>query len=374
MKRAALMLVSVLAVNVSFAYEFHLQFPTGSNARGLSVIGYQFDGSTVTGDCSYYTVSACSGRGCHPITTHYYNACTWDLAGNLLGVVTGEPPAQAPLYTVGTEVVYAVSGSGTTGRDTRGFAFVDKPAAHYSWQTANGAYAVIPDAPYLVSATFVSDGDVELSLSPPSVAAQIYGTVTPSPGAATIVGTTCQSSLPPNATCTVTVSYDPTAISCTASPYGYAYTGIAVSLSTNSPAGMDFTERFTVTGVPICGEPDGTPAAGVVPDNGSAPGTPLTVDSAGGGDLILQWSASCAETDTDYEVYEGTLGDFSSHVALLCTTGGATTATLTPSPADSYYLVVPRNAQYEGSYGQDSAGERPQGLSSCLTQVAAPCQ
>jgi hypothetical protein len=373
MKQAAFMLVSVLAVNVAFAYEFHLQFPTGSNARGLNVVGYQIDGSTVSGDCSYYTVSACSGRGCHPITTHYYNNCTWDLSGNLLGVVTGEPPAQAPLYTNGTEVVYAVSGSSTTGRDSRGFAFVDTPAAHYSWQTANGANAVIPDAPYLVSATFVSDGDADLSLSPPSVSAQVYGTVTPSPGAATIVGTTCQSPLAPNATCTVTVSYDPTTIPCTASPYGYAYTGIDVSLSTNSPESMDFTERFTVTGVRICDEGDGPPAAGVVPDHGSAPGAPLTVQSAAGGDLVLHWSGSCSETDTDYEVYEGALGDFSSHVPSLCTTAGATTATLTPALGNTYYLVVPRNSQYEGSYGQDSFGERPQGLSSCLTQVSAPC-
>jgi len=50
----------------------------------------------------------------------------------------------------------------------------------------------------------------------------------------------------------VTVSYDPTSIKCTGSPYGYAYTRIDLSLVTNAGATIDFTEGFTVTGVPIC--------------------------------------------------------------------------------------------------------------------------
>ncbi len=39
---------------------------------------------------------------------------------------------------------------------------------------------------------------------------------------------------------------------CTGSPYGYAYTGIDLSLSTNSPTNTDFTQKYTVTGVPMC--------------------------------------------------------------------------------------------------------------------------
>jgi hypothetical protein len=39
---------------------------------------------------------------------------------------------------------------------------------------------------------------------------------------------------------------------CTASPYGYAYTGIDLSLVTDAGINTDFTQRFTVTGVPIC--------------------------------------------------------------------------------------------------------------------------
>ena len=48
--------------------------------------------------------------------------------------------------------------------------------------------------------------------------------------------------------------------------------------------------------------------------------------------------------------------------------------TLTPSPADSYYLVVPRNANFEGSYGLDGAGfERPTAAAACTGQELASC-
>jgi hypothetical protein len=50
----------------------------------------------------------------------------------------------------------------------------------------------------------------------------------------------------------VTVSYNPTTIQCTGSPYGYAYTGIDLSLITDAGANTDFTQRFTITGAPIC--------------------------------------------------------------------------------------------------------------------------
>lgn len=252
MKRTLFTLIFMFVANVASAYEFHLQFSAPSGARSLTVIGYQFAGSTVVGNCSYYTVSACSGRGCRPVTTYHYNTCTWDLYGNLLSVATGAPPAQSPLYTDGTELVYAVSGSSTTGRDTGGFGFVDTPAAHYSWQTPNGTYAVIRYTPYIVSATLISDGNLALNVGAASVVAQVSGTITPSPGHAYISHNTCTGSLAPGLTCTVTVTYDPTTIACTGSPYGYAYTGIDLSLSTDSGTNTDFTQKYTVTGVPIC--------------------------------------------------------------------------------------------------------------------------
>ena len=254
MKRILFTLIFILTASVASAYEFHLQFSAPSGAQGLTVIGYQFAGNTVVGNCSYYTVSPCSGRGCRRVTTYHYNTCTWDLSGNLLSVAAGAPPAQSPLYTNGTEIVYAVGGSDTTGRDTGGFGFVDSPAAHYSWQTPNGAYYVIPDAPYTVSATLISDGNQALNFGAASVVAQVSGTITPSPGNAFISNNTCTGSLAPGLTCTVTVTYDPTTIACTGSPYGYAYTGIDLSLSTDSGTNTDFTQKYTVTGVPICND------------------------------------------------------------------------------------------------------------------------
>jgi murein DD-endopeptidase MepM/ murein hydrolase activator NlpD len=101
---------------------------------------------------------------------------------------------------------------------------------------------------------------------------------------------------------------------------------------------------------------------------------PLTA-SWNGSQVTLEWAASCVPSDTDYEVYEGTIGSWYSHTSLLCTTGGATTAAFTPGGASTYYLVVPTNTVVEGSYGFDSQGaERPQGLSSCRPrQVGGSC-
>ena len=79
-------------------------------------------------------------------------------------------------------------------------------------------------------------------------------------------------------------------------------------------------------------------------------------------EITLSWDASCVAGDDDYEIYEGEGGDFTSHTSKLCTTLGATSATFVPAAGSSYYLVVPRNADREGSYGTDSNGiERPQG-------------
>lgn len=118
------------------------------------------------------------------------------------------------------------------------------------------------------------------------------------------------------------------------------------------------------------------PAAGSVPD-GSGTTTPLSITEAGGGDITLSWGASCSGGDNDFEIYEGILdGAFTSHVPVTCSTGGATSRTLTPGAGDRYYIVVPRNTIREGSYGLDSAGlQRPASSSACLLQeIAQVCQ
>lgn len=255
MKRIFFALILLCVANAASAYEYRLQFTPGTaGGRTLSVAGYYFANNIVIGDCSYYVQGACSGRGCHPPPpTYYYGNCTWDLYGNLLSTTTGAPPQPAPLYTSGTEIVYAAGFLVTTGHDTRNFGFVAIPSSHYTWQSVNGAYADIPDSPYTIQATLISDGDYALNVSGANVTPQIYGTVTPSAGNASITGNNCED-VWPGETCTLTVTYDPTAIACTASPYGFAYTGIDLSVVSDSGANTDFTQRFTVTGVPICND------------------------------------------------------------------------------------------------------------------------
>ena len=117
----------------------------------------------------------------------------------------------------------------------------------------------------------------------------------------------------------------------------------------------------------------GATLSGRVPDGDTVPGTPLTVSKLGS-NLLLSWSASCSASDTDYEVYEGAIGTYYNHQSRLCTTSGATGAVLVPAGLSSYYLVVPRNADSEGSYGIASTGtERPAGGAQCKVKRTGAC-
>jgi hypothetical protein len=99
----------------------------------------------------------------------------------------------------------------------------------------------------------------------------------------------------------------------------------------------------------------------------------LRADRSGGG-VTLSWDGSCVATDADYAVYEGALGAFTSHVPRLCSTAGARSAALALPAGDAYWLVVPRNAAAEGSYGQDGGGaERPPAVAACLPASVAAC-
>lgn len=115
-------------------------------------------------------------------------------------------------------------------------------------------------------------------------------------------------------------------------------------------------------------------ASGSVPDGATVPGSPLRVENGIGGAINLYWSASCMATDVDYAVYEGVLGDFTSHLSRVCSTSGATSTTIVPSAGNAYYLVVPHNGSIEGSYGVDSASaQRPASLSACFPQAIGAC-
>lgn len=115
-------------------------------------------------------------------------------------------------------------------------------------------------------------------------------------------------------------------------------------------------------------------ASGRVPDGRLPIGTPLTITKRAGGEVGLDWGISCLPSDTDFAVYEGTLGDFSSHRWLTCGTGGVTRWSGVPSSGSAYYLVAPQSATGEGSYGRDShLHERGQGLHACRPQAIAAC-
>ena len=107
-----------------------------------------------------------------------------------------------------------------------------------------------------------------------------------------------------------------------------------------------------------------------MPNNANVPGIPLQVDPAGGGEITLSWDASCLPTDIDYEIYQGPFPhnsrDFTRHIPRFCSTMGMTMRTFPAGAGSSYFLVVPHNAEREGSYGTCSAGgQRTTSLSSC---------
>ena len=119
------------------------------------------------------------------------------------------------------------------------------------------------------------------------------------------------------------------------------------------------------------------PGAGRTP--GDAAGeTPLQVSrNAATGDISLTWGSSCGASDTDYEIYQGTLNGtpgFYNHAAVFCSTAGATSTTLAGPPGSVYWLIVPRNALAEGSYGKTSGGaQRPPGSGECAPQEIGAC-
>ena len=99
----------------------------------------------------------------------------------------------------------------------------------------------------------------------------------------------------------------------------------------------------------------------------------LTMIKGAGASVTLNWLPSCSVADNNYEVYEGSIGTWYSHVPVNCLTGG-TSATFDAAAGNRYYLVVPRNATTEGSYGRNSSSvERPVGTSVCLPQSVGTC-
>jgi hypothetical protein len=206
----------------------------------LVVAGYEFNGSTVVGNCSYYTVHSGSGRGggYHSTKTYFNQTCRWDLYGNLLSITPGAPAVPAPHHISGTQTVYAVNVNGAyTGSDTAlapYHGFVSTPGSHYSWVTLN-AYAVLQQALHTFTATLSSDGDVPLQVSALGASALHGGAVVDS--------TTCIGEIGVGATCAVTVTYDPTHLR---SASGLAYDTLDVSMASDSGQAYDFIQSYTI--------------------------------------------------------------------------------------------------------------------------------
>lgn len=103
---------------------------------------------------------------------------------------------------------------------------------------------------------------------------------------------------------------------------------------------------------------------------GRVPPTIQIRPSAARGKLTISWEASCSAGAEDYAIYEGTIGDWYSHVPIDCSDDGADlTEDVAFSPGDRYYIVVPLNASAEGSYGVavPSGAERPRGATTCVS-------
>ena len=241
MKRsiAALAFCLLGIVQVAAGYEYPLQFKPNAGHRGLIVAGYRFDGNNVVGNCSYYTVSGVSsgkGGGHKPAKT-YAQTCIWDNHGNLLSMTPGAPPVPVPKYTKGSLIVYDVNANGDyTGTDmhlpSRGF--VNSVGAHYTWLTPN-YNGVLQQFVYTLTMVLKSDGDVSVNISSVTVSALH--------GAAKLKNTDCEGEIKVGAECSITLTYDPTALTGSS---GLASDTLRIDLTSDAGEAHDFIQNFTV--------------------------------------------------------------------------------------------------------------------------------
>jgi hypothetical protein len=184
----------------------------------------------------------------------------------------------------------------------------------------------------------------------------------------------------------VTLREETTGTNC-ANLFGNPATCIVASIPSNKLEGVHDMAVFDINGdtwpdmvIGRCtgtevyiNVPPGVPAGAVEQDNPSAQ---LTIAKAAmSSQITLDWGASCILDDTNYAVYEGRLeAPFDDHTPKLCSTAGASAATITPSAVSAYYLVVPNNGTMEGSYGTNSAGvPRPPAPNACYLSNVGTC-
>jgi len=235
---ASLLTFGVLFPGVAQAIEYPLQFTPAGNFKDLTVVGLQFAGNTVLGNCSYTLITSGSGRDPKTIYTPIPQTCTWDLVGNLLNIAAGAPLPQDPVATNGTETIFALASSqrytGTDSALAQG-GFVFNYGSHYDWLTSNG-YLVLPQGKYTFTVTLKSNGDTPLNIS------SVKASTALTQAKVTINSTTCNGSIPLNATCTVNVTYNDSKLSSTT---GLAYDTLTIHLTSDAAQTKDFVQSYT---------------------------------------------------------------------------------------------------------------------------------
>jgi len=138
------------------------------------------------------------------------------------------------------------------------------------------------------------------------------------------------------------------------------------------PASVPFVKRSRWVTMPWGGWQEAMLRTGVA---GAGRASTFNIVKVGLG-VTMSWTAasSCNPADVDYAIYEGTLGSFTSHVPVTCSTAPGHSWNFTPAAGNRYFLLVPVNSAREGSYGLGAGGaERPASASACKPQQIAAC-
>jgi hypothetical protein len=99
-----------------------------------------------------------------------------------------------------------------------------------------------------------------------------------------------------------------------------------------------------------------------------------------GGDVELSWQ-DMGLSPQSYNVYEGEIGAWYSHLAFACHLGppdavcggGRCVKTITPGPLDQYYLITASGPGGEGPAGPGSSWSGPDHVTPPTYVVPSPC-
>ncbi len=132
--------------------------------------------------------------------------------------------------------------------------------------------------------------------------------------------------------------YDASKVFGTGTYGGSSQGAIAPGTYAITPGAWSNQQGYDITAVSGTLTINAGPGLGRVPDG--ITGAPLQV-CRNLSQLDLTWGASCGAAATDYAVYEGTIGSWTSHTPLVCTTADALSADGDPFHGNHYYFIVP---------------------------------